>query len=160
MVASLDFSTHRDAELDLTYLLAVPDRTNDDTPSSFNKSLDFGRHSASDRKATPNESGLFGESYATMGESFMGESFATMGESFSYLPPTVEGESALGISTGDFEYSESSNNADADLDYEAVARPTLQRELSLSTVVDDEDDDESTTPAEEVDTGRRKSISV
>lgn len=126
-------------ELDLSQLRSS--RANRESASSFNKSLDFGRHSAIPRQRKPPSSTnnsnlnrskdsfeLFGDSYATMGDSFMGESFAHLGDqSF-----------ALGNGDDCFDYSDSEN----DNELEIVARSNATKRPDLDTVLDLEEEEE------------------
>jgi hypothetical protein len=59
------------------------------TGGKYNKSIDFDRHGSMPRRTRSGckkNTEVFGDSYATLGESFMGESFANLGEqSFAML---------------------------------------------------------------------------
>lgn len=124
-------------ELDPMELTRDRSRGND-AMSCFNKSMDMGRHSITRTSAknsiqnsthpSNDNSNLFGESFATMGESFMGESFANMGDASFAL---------LGAG-GDDDYSYSDSNDDPDL--ETSPRGAARQELE--TVIDLEEEEE------------------
>jgi hypothetical protein len=74
---------------------------------------------------------MFGDSYATMGDSFMGESFANMGEH------------SFAVGNG-CEYSFDFEDNEDDNELEVVARSNLRKRMDLATVLDleEEEDDE------------------
>lgn len=131
-----------EGEMELDPLELSNDRARGDAMSCFNKSMDMGRHTVSKKSGATkpssiqssmhagHDSNLFGESFATMGESFMGESFANMGEaSFAYL---AAGE-------GDYSYSDSNDDGDLEV-AQATHRPPARQELE--TVIDIEEEEE------------------
>ena len=147
----IDCSKHNDQRQELDPSLHMQRAGNAkgnrrDTASSFNKSLDFGRHSVTRVKGGMNmhnsqESGLFGESFATMGESFMGDSFAYVGDnSFAVQSGGRSVESILG---GDDNFSYSDSNGD-DSAISIASDPSPRKSLDLSTVLDIEEDEEET----------------
>jgi hypothetical protein len=110
---------------------------------NFNKSMDFGRHTVSSprrgsKKPTSSHSNdrskdgsaeAYGDSYATMGDSFMGESFANLGDqSFAFGNSSQNG----------FDYSD--NEYDNCL--EILARVNITNRTDLTTVLDLEEEDE------------------
>jgi hypothetical protein len=128
-----------DVELDPSQLLTDRHRRGE-TASSFNKSMDFARHTGKGKQSgsgvpasfhhPPSDAMLFGESYATMGESFLGESFANMGE--ASFAPTAGGF----MDGGEYSYSDS-NDGD-----EAWTMPKSGAKTDLATVLDIEEDEE------------------
>jgi hypothetical protein len=122
-----------EGELDPSQLLADRNRRGE-TASSFNKSMDFARHAAKGKSGAPNYHGspevsLFGESYATMGESFLGDSFANLGEA-SFAPH------AGGFMETDYSYSDSNDDDDQ------WTMPKMVGKTDLATVIDIEEDEE------------------
>lgn len=128
-----------EVEIDPSQLLADRNRRGE-TASSFNKSMDFARHTAKGKGAlnfhNSTDTGLFGESFATMGESFLGESFANIGEA-SFAP------TGGFMDDGDFSYSDSNDGGD-----EAWLATKTVGKVDLETVIDIEEDEEESEIAE------------
>jgi hypothetical protein len=99
------------------------------TGGKYNKSIDFDRHGGTPRRSRSGckkNMEVAGDSYATLGDSFMGESFANLGEqSFAML--------ALG------EIDDSENEGDDEL--EQIAFKFILERPNLDTVVDFEEED-------------------
>lgn len=115
-------------------------RTEQELVRNFNRSMDVGRHTANARRSKKpvssnsaverNGMEMFGDSYATMGESFMGESFANMGEnSFAY------GHASQG---GGFDFSDDEDDVESEL----LSRVVQQQKTDLWTVLDLEEEEE------------------
>lgn len=137
----MDNSSHKSSrlsepEFDMAQLVGLSDER--DAVPCFNKSLDMGRHSAALRRGKKAGSGLnrskdnlelCGDSYATMGDSFMGESFANMGE-HSFAVSSIEDS---------FDYSDSEHETDLEI----KARNNHINRPDLTTVLDlEEEEDE------------------
>jgi hypothetical protein len=99
----------------------------------YNKSIDFDRHCVSPRRTKAGVKGankgkenveVLGDSYATLGESFMGESFANLSVSMFAL--------------GDFYDSE---NDDDDNQLENIVSQQITQKSVLDSIVDFEDDE-------------------
>jgi hypothetical protein len=135
-------STDHQLDLDISHLRTDSSSKGrrGETSSSFNKSMDLGRHcvrTSSSGTEGSKEIALCGESYATMGDSFLGDSFAFAGnESFAF----AGNDSFLGPrkDSDDYEYSDSAN----DSDLERIVREAVLRQSQLETVLDLEDDEE------------------
>lgn len=130
MDATAHHHHYNETELDLSQLHRSDER---ETASSFNKSLDFGRHCATPRerksqsRSNLNRSKDLSESYATMADSFMGESFAYFGEcSF-----------AVGNGADSLDYSDS----ESDMNLERAGRNDLFKKPELDTVDDFEEEE-------------------
>lgn len=132
-----------DVEMDPSQLLADRNRRGE-TASSFNKSMDFARHAGKGKPSSgapvnyhaPSDAMLFGESYATMGESFLGESFANMGD--ASFAPTAGGF----MDGGEYSYSDSNDGDEAWVMSKSVAK------TDLATVIDIEEDEEEESNSE------------
>jgi hypothetical protein len=146
-----------DDELDPSQLVTDRNRRGE-TASSFNKSMDFARHTGKGKSSggtapttfhAPADTMLFGESYATMGESFLGESFANMGD--ASFAPTAGGF----MDGGEYSYSDSNDNDDED----AWVMSKSVVKTDLATVMDieeDEEEEESTSEGRSDDRGAAK----
>lgn len=101
------------------------------TGGKYNKSIDFDRHGRMPRRTRSGckkNSEISGDSYATLGESFMGESFADLGEhSFAML--------AL---CGDDDSDDDNENNDY---LERIAMKSILERPDLDTVVVFEEED-------------------